>query len=336
MPQLTPAALLLVLSTHVCAPVVQAVVPILQAPGLPVQVFPGVQEMQEPLPLQTRFVPQLVPPALLVPSMQVIAPVVQDVVPFLHAVGLPVQAMPGVQGTHVPVPLHTMFKPQLVPAVLLPLSTHVCVPDEQDVVPVLQMPGLVVHAVFIVHGPQVPLLHTWFVPQDVPLGRFPVSAQTDVPVTHDVAPVRQGFVGWQLAPAVQPPQMPLLQTLLVPQTVPLTRFAPLSAQVMVGEQAVKPAWHGLEGTQASPTVHATQAPLLHTRLVPQVVPFATLSDSTQTGAPVLQVIVPLRQAFPAMGQVAPAVQSPHVPAALQTLLVPQVVPAGTFVSASRH
>jgi hypothetical protein len=181
-----------------------------------------------------------------------------------------------------------------------------------------------------------PLLHTWFVPQVVPLGRFPVSAQTDVPVTHDVAPVRQGLVGWQLAPAVQPPQMPLLQTLLVPQTVPLTRFAPLSAQVMVGEQAVKPAWHGLEGVQASPTVHATQAPLLQTRLVPQPVPFATFSDSTQTGAPVLQVIAPVRQGLPAMGQVAPAVQSPHVPAALQTLLVPQDVPAGTFVSASRH
>jgi hypothetical protein len=46
-----------------------------------------------------------------------------------------------------------------------------------------------------VQATQAPLLHTWFVPHDVPFGRFPVSAQTEVPVTQDVAPVRQTFVG---------------------------------------------------------------------------------------------------------------------------------------------
>jgi hypothetical protein len=173
-------------------------------------------------------------------------------------------------------------------------------------------------------------------PHVVPFERFPVSAQTDMPVTHDVAPVLQTFAGWQLAPAVQEVHMPPLQTLLFPHTVPSTRFAPLSAQVMVGEQAVKPAWHGFIGVQARPIVQAVQAPLLQTMLVPQLVPLATFADSTHTGAPVLQVIVPVRQGLPVMAQLAPAVHSPQTPAALQTLLVPQVVPAGMFVSASTH
>ena len=88
---------------------------------------------------------------------------------------------------------------------------------------------------------QLPPLHTWFVPQAVPFGLFPVSAQTDVPVTHEVVPFRQTFGGWQLAPAVHATHVPLLQTRLVPQTVPLTRELPVSAQVMVGEQEVMPA-----------------------------------------------------------------------------------------------
>lgn len=52
---------------------------------------------------------------------------------------------------------------------------------------------------------------------------FPVSAQTDAPVTQVVVPVRQTFDGWQLAPEVQLTQVPVLQTLFIPQTVPLAR-----------------------------------------------------------------------------------------------------------------
>jgi hypothetical protein len=48
-----------------------------------------------------------------------------------------------VHGTHAPLPLQTMFIPQLVPADLLPLSTHVIPPVEQVVVPVLQTLGFV-------------------------------------------------------------------------------------------------------------------------------------------------------------------------------------------------
>ena len=129
---------------------------------------------------------------------------------------------------------------------------------------------------------------------------------------------------------------PLLQTRLVPQTVPLTRFAPLSAQVMVGEQDVKPAWHGLLGVQARPAVHATHAPALHTMLVPQAVPFWTFPASTQMGAPVLQVIAPVRQGRPEMAQVASAVHSTQAPVALQTLLVPHAMPADKLVPVSVH
>jgi hypothetical protein len=106
--------------------------------------------------------------------------------------------------------------------------------------------------------------------------------------------------------------------------------------VMVGAQDVKPAWHGLVGVQARPAVHATHAPALHTMLVPQAVPFWTFPASTQTGAPVLQVIAPLRQGRPEMAQVASAVHSPHVPVALQTRLLPHVVPAATFTPVSVH
>ena len=80
-------------------------------------------------------------------------------------------------------------------------------------------------------------------------------------------------MGVHVPPAVQETHAPALHTRFVPQTVPLTRFAPLSAQVMAGEQAMTPAWQGLVGVQVIPTVHAAQAPALHTRLGPQLVPF---------------------------------------------------------------
>ena len=176
-----------------------------------------------------------------------------------------------------------------------------------------------------------PLLHTRLVPHAVPFATFPVSAQTETPVTHDVAPVRHGLVGWQLAAGVHGPQTPLLQTRLTPQVVPFTRFWPVSAQAIAGEQAWVPAWHGLSGAHDTPAVHATQTPALHTRFVPQEVPLATFADSTQTGTPVLQVVVPVRQGLPVTGQLAPTLQSPHTPVALHTLSVPQLVPATTSV-----
>ena len=272
-------------------------------------------------------------PALLfvLPSMQVIAPVVQDVVPFLHLFGLVVHALPTVQATQVPVPLQTRSVPQLVPAVLLPLSTHVCAPDAQDVVPVLQTPGLVVHAVPAVHGPQVPLLHTWFVPHDVPFALFPISAQTGTPVTHEVVPTLHAFACVQAAPGVHAPHTPLaLQTMFVPQLVPAARFRLVSEQVMLGEQVCVPAWHGFVGVHASPAVHIMQVPVWQTMFVPHVVPLATLPDALQTGTPVVHAFAPVLQGIPVTAQLEPTVHGPQTPLPLQTMLGPQLVPAVAF------
>jgi hypothetical protein len=181
---------------------------------------------------------------------------------------------------------------------------------------------------------QLPLLHTWLVPHIVPFATLPVSAQTDAPVTHEVAPVRHLFVGWQLAPAVQPTHAPLLQTMFVPHTVPLTRLRPVSAQVIDGEQVCVPAWQAFVGVHETPAVHDTQLPELQTRFVPHDVPLATLADSTQTGAPVLHVVVPVRQGLPVTGQLAPTLQSVQAPVAPQTLSLPQAVPAATSVPLS--
>jgi hypothetical protein len=138
------------------------------------------------------------------------------------------------------------------------------------------------------------------------------------------------LLGWQPTPAVQMPHVPLLQTMFVPQVVPLARFRPVSAQVIDGEQVCVPAWHGLAGVQASPVVHDTHAPELQTMFVPQAVPLATFADSTHTGAPLLHALVPVRHGLLGTAQIAPSLQSPQTPVALQTLSVPQAVPAGTM------
>ena len=263
--------------------------------------------------------------------MQVIAPVVQVVVPFLQTPGLPVQATPAVQATQVPLPLQTRSVPQLVPAVLLPLSTQVCEPDAQEFVPVLQTPGLVVHVPPDVHTPQVPLLHTMFVPHDVPFALFPISAQTGTPVTHEVVPTLHGFACVQAAADVHGPHVPeALQTMFVPQLVPAARFRVVSEQVIVGEQDWVPAWHGFAGVHASPAVHIMQVPVWQTMFVPHVVPLATLPDALQTGTPVVHAFAPVLQGIPVTAQLEPTVHGPQTPLPLQTMLGPQLVPAVAF------
>jgi len=133
MPQAAPAAVLPP-STQVMAPLEHEVVPVLQAVGLPVHAWPAVQATHMP-PLQTMLVPQLTPGALLLPSTQVIAPVVHAVVPFRQVDGLPVQAWPAVHDTHVPEPLQTMLVPQLVPADFAVPFVQVDVPVEHDATP---------------------------------------------------------------------------------------------------------------------------------------------------------------------------------------------------------
>ena len=242
-PQLVPADLLPP-SMHVIVPVVHDVVPFLHAAfGLLLHVLPAVHATQVPDPLHTMLVPQLVPAALLVPSTHVIAPVVHDVVPFLHAAfGLLLHVLPAVQATHAPVPLHTRFVPQPVPAALLVESLHVMMPVAHAVAPFLQAAfGFELHVWLRTQPPHEPMLQTWFVPQVVPLATFPVSTQTATPITHETAPVLQWFVGWQAVPGVHAPHVPLLQTMFVPHDVPLDRFCSVSEQAIVGEQTCVPA-----------------------------------------------------------------------------------------------
>jgi hypothetical protein len=188
-----------------------------------------------------------------------------------------------------------------------------------------------------VHETQLPPLQTLFVPQEVPFATLPVSAQTEAPVTQEVVPVRQLLVGWQDAPEVHDTHIPALQTLLVPHSVPLARFFPVSEQVMVGAQTVMPAWQGLPlGVQAMPAVHETQLPSLQTMFVPQEVPLVKFPDSVQTGTPVPQAIAPVRHGLPLTVQLAPAWHDTQLPLLLQTLSVPQLVPAATSVVLSVH
>ncbi len=174
----------------------------------------------------------------------------------------------------------------------------------------------------------VPALHTLLFPQEVPFATFPVSAQTDVPVAHDVAPVRQAFVGVQVTPAMQLLHAPALHTLLFPHDVPFATF-PVSAQTDVPvAHDVAPVRQAFVGVQVTPAVQLLHAPALQTLFVPHEVPFAAFPVSPQTGAPVVQEIAPVRQAFAGV-QSAPAVQAVQAPLP-QTMFVPQDVPLATL------
>ena len=78
-------------------------------------------------------------------------------------------------------------------------------------------------------------------------------------------------------------------------------------------------------------------PLLHTSLNVQSTPslHPVLSGlgcpSLQTGVPVVQEMMPNAQVFGLVTQLWPMVQGLQLPAASQTLLVPQLLPAGLSV-----
>src|SRR6478609_8394589 len=82
------------------APVLQLLMPVKHLLELDVQLVPAVHATHVPEPLHTIPEPQPVPADLLLPSMHVIAPVVHDVVPFLHAAfGFVAHELPAVQAT---------------------------------------------------------------------------------------------------------------------------------------------------------------------------------------------------------------------------------------------
>jgi hypothetical protein len=237
-----------------------------------------------------------------------------------------------VQLPHAP-PLQTLLFPHEVPSVTFPVSAQTEVPVAHEVAPVRQ--GFAgVQLTPAAQLPHVPPLQTLLFPHGVPSATFPVSAQTEVPVAHEVAPVRHGLAGVQLTPAVQEAQAPLLQTLFIPQDVPFATF-PVSAQTGAPvRQEVAPVRQAFAGVQAAPAVQAAHVPLLHTMFVPHDAPLETFPDSVQTGAPESQAVVPVRHGLPLTLQVASAVQLTQLPVEPQTLFVPQLVPAATSVPLS--
>jgi hypothetical protein len=176
----------------------------------------GVRQL--PFPLQTCpgvttpfvhdcGVPQAVPEGALPLATQTGLPVVQSSVPVgLH--GSPVeQVAPELQTTQLP-PLHTRLAPQVVPSGAVPVAWQVAVPDWQVVIPSWHgsLGVQLTPAVQLLH---VPPLQTLLFPQVVPFAMLPVSAQTEVPVAQDVAPVRHAVVGVQVTPAVHDTQLPV-------------------------------------------------------------------------------------------------------------------------------
>lgn len=95
-------------------------------------------------------------------------------------------------------------------------------------------------------------------------------------------------------PAVQETHIPVRQTRLDPQVIPSGCGVVVSVQTAVPvSQASVPLWQGLVGGQVAPTMQATHAPLVHTMLVPQGVPFWLLPDAMHVDTPVAQDVVPV-------------------------------------------
>jgi hypothetical protein len=90
--------------------------------------------------------------------------------------------------------------PHVAPFVMLvPRSVHTGAPVPQASVPLWQtLLGLQPEP--FAHATQAPALQTIPEPQFVPAATFPVCVHTEVPVAHDVVPVRQtfppGVQGW--------------------------------------------------------------------------------------------------------------------------------------------
>jgi hypothetical protein len=120
----------------------------------------------------------------------------------------------------------------------------------------------------------LPPEHDCAFPQDVPAALLPLATQTEEPVAHDVDPVLQTSVGWQIPPAVHATQLPSRHTELLPHAVPLGRFALLSLQIgdPVAQLSV-PVRHGFDGVHEAPSEHAPQTPFEQTWFVPHDVPF---------------------------------------------------------------
>ena len=136
----------------------------------------------------------------------------------------------------------------------------------------------------------------------------------------------QGFTGTHVAPALHVTQLPPMQTMLVPQLVP---FARLPDSLHTGDpvaHTVVPVLQTLVGWQLEPPAHATHAPALHTRSVPQVVPFARLLPVSLHPIEGEQTVTPAWHGLVGT-HAGPAVHATHMPVE-HTRLVPHTLPLG--------
>lgn len=243
-------------SVHTATPVPHSTDPVLQ--GLVgVQPEPWLQALQVP-PLQTPPM-HVVPLVFGVSSTHCEEPEAHEVMPFRHAEpGFVVQAWPATQGLHEP--LRQAPPEHAVPFGLLPESTHSCMPEAHERMPVRQAAfGFVVQVPPPVQGLQVPLRHTPPV-QAVPLVFGLPSWQTAAPLLQSTVPLRHaafGFEGHE-APCVQDTHWSeALQTWLVPHDAPVPLRLPLVQTGLPEVHEMEPLKHGFAGGQVAPAVQFT-------------------------------------------------------------------------------
>jgi hypothetical protein len=126
--------------------------------------------------------------------------------------------------------------------------------------------------------------------------------------------------------------------MLVPHEVPcgllVLELVQVDAPVL---QEVTPTLQGFEFVvQLAPALQATQVPLeLHTRFVPQLVPALTLVlELVHVEAPVLHEVTPTLHGLEFVLHDVPPVHATQLPAALQTRLLPQLVPGASLLEPS--
>ena len=116
-------------------------------------------------------------------------------------------------------------------------------------------------------------------------------------------------------PATHAAQVPVApHTMSVPQEVPAATLVLVSVHVGAApEQTSVPVWHRFVGVQAPPAWQVAHVPAWQTIPVPHAVPFGLLSVSVQTGAPVVQTMLPTRHGLPVTSHAMPSVHAPQLP-----------------------
>ncbi len=205
------------LSAHSCVPLEHAVAPVwhgLVPAAVSGHAVPAAHVAQLPL-LHTMLVPHFVPLATFAAvSVHTCLPEAHDVVPIWQGFCGAVSGHPAplVHAPHVP-PLQTMLVPHSAPSArFIVVSTHVCFPVAQDVVPAWQgfCGATSGQLVSLVHAPHAPPPHTLFMPHGAPLLMgLRASVHVATPPVHALTvPWLHGLVGVHAALTVHGLHLP--------------------------------------------------------------------------------------------------------------------------------